>query len=57
MGRSQQEHLAQQVAQRSMLPPMTDQASYLRAQLAHRDAQLEQVRAERDNHFVRKKKY
>ena len=24
----------------------------LRAQLAHRDAQLEQVRAERDNHFV-----
>ena len=31
---------------------MTDQVSYLRAQLAHRDAQLEQVRAERDNHFV-----
>ena len=31
---------------------MTDQVSYLRAQLAHRDAQLEQVRAERDNQFV-----
>ena len=31
---------------------MTDQVAYLRAQLAHRDAQLEQVRAERDNHFV-----
>ena len=52
MGRSQQEHLAQQVAQRSMTPSMTDQMSYLRAQLAHRDAQLEQVRAERDNQFV-----
>ena len=52
MGRTQQEHLAQQVAQRSMMPSMTDQVTYLRAQLAHRDAQLEQVRAERDNHFV-----
>ena len=31
---------------------MTNQVSYLRAQLAHRDAQLEQVRAERDNQFV-----
>ena len=31
---------------------MTDQISYPLAQLAHRDAQLEQVRAERDNHFV-----
>ena len=31
---------------------MTDQVSCLRAQLAHRDAQLEQVRAERDNQFV-----
>ena len=49
MGRTQQEHLAQQVAQRSMMPSMTDQVSYLRAQLAHRDAQL---RAERDNQFV-----
>ena len=52
MGRTQQEHLAQQVAQRSMMPSMTDQVAYLRAQLVHRDAQLEQVRAERDNHFV-----
>ena len=52
MGRAHQEHLAQQVAQRSMMPSMTDQVAYLRAQLAHRDAQLEQVRAERDNHFA-----
>ena len=52
MGRTQQEHLAQQVAQRSTMPSITDQVSYLRAQPAHRDAQLEQVRAERDNHFV-----
>ena len=37
------------------LPSMTDQVAYLRAQLAHRDAQLEQVRAERDNHFVQEK--
>ena len=52
MGRVQQEQLAQQVAQRSVMPSMTDQVSYLRAQLAHRDAQLAQARAERDNHFV-----
>ena len=52
MGRAQQEQLAQQVALRSTMPSMTDQVSYLRAQLAHRDAQLEQVRADRDNHFV-----
>ena len=52
MGRVQQEQLAQQVAQCSMMPSMTDQVSYLRAQLAHRDAQQEQVRAVRDNHFV-----
>ena len=44
MGRVQQEQLAQRVAQRSTMPSMTDQVSYLRAQLAHRDAQLEQVR-------------
>ena len=56
MGRVQQEQLAQQVAQRSMMPSTTNQVSYLRAQLAHRDAQLEQVRAERDNHFVQKEK-
>ena len=52
MGRSQQEHLAQQVAQRSMTPSTTNQVAYLRAQLALRDAQIEQVKAERDNHFV-----
>ena len=52
MGRAHQEHLAQQVAQCSMMPSMTDQVAYLRAQLAHREAQLEEVRAERDNHFV-----
>ena len=52
MGRVRQEQLAQQVAQCSMMPSMTDQDSYLRAQLAHRDAQLEQVRAERDNQFA-----
>ena len=52
MGRVQQEQLAQHVAQRSTMPSTNDQVPYLRAQLAHRDAQLEQVRAERDNHFV-----
>ena len=50
MGRAQQEQLAQQVAQRSTMPSMTNQVSCLRAQLAHRDAQLEQVRAERESH-------
>ena len=34
------------------MPSPNDQVSYLRAQLTHREAQLEQVRAERDNHFV-----
>ena len=52
MGRVQQEQLAQTVAQRAMMPSTSDQVSYLRAQLAHREAQLEQVRAEQDNHFV-----
>ena len=56
MGRFQQEQLAHHVAQRAMMPSTTDQVSYLRAQLAHRDAQLEQVRAERDNHFVQDEK-
>ena len=55
MGRVQQEHLTQNVAQRAMMPSTTDQVSYLRAQLARRDAQLEQVRAERDNHFIQEK--
>ena len=52
MGRVQQEQLAQNVAQRATMPSKTDQVTYLRAQLAHRDAQLEQVCTERDNHFV-----
>ena len=52
MGRVQQEQLAQNVAQHALMPSTTDQVSYLHAQLAHRDAQLEQVCAERDNHFV-----
>ena len=52
MGRAQQEQLAQNVAQRAMMPSTSDQVSYLYAQFAHREAQLEQVRAERDNHFV-----
>ena len=51
MSRAHQEHLAQQVAQRSMMPSMTDQIAYLSAQLAHRDAQLEQVRAEKGQSF------
>ena len=52
MGRSQQEQLAHQVALRSTMPSTTNQVAYLRAQLALRDAQIEQVKAERDNHFV-----
>ena len=52
MGRIQQEQVAHNVAQRAMMPSTTDQVSYLRAQQAHRDAQLEQVCAERDNHFI-----
>ena len=52
MGRSQQEHLAQQVAQRSAMPSTNNLVAYLRAQLALRDAQIQQVKAERDNHFV-----
>ena len=52
MGRSQQEHLAHQVAIRSTMPSTNNQVAYLRAQLALRDAQIEQVKAERDNHFV-----
>ena len=52
MGKSQQEHLAQQVALRSTMPSTNNQVAYLRAQLALRDAQIEQVKAGRDNHFV-----
>ena len=52
LGRAQQEQLAHAVAQRAAMPSQNDQVSYLRAQLAHREAQLEQVHAERDNHFT-----
>ena len=52
MGRSRQEHLAHQVALRSTMPSTNNQVAYLRAQLALRDAQIEQVKAERDSHFV-----
>ena len=51
-GRLRQEQLAQTVARRAAMPSQHDQVQHLRAQLAHREAQLEQVRAERDNHFI-----
>ena len=34
------------------MPSWQDQVQCLRAELVHREAQLEQVRAERDNHFI-----
>ena len=49
MGRVQPEQLAHTVAQRAMMPSTSDRVSYLRAQLAHREAQLEQVCAERES--------
>ena len=52
MGRTYQEHLAQQVALRSTMPSTNNQVAYLRAQLALRDAQIEQVKAQRDSHFA-----
>ena len=51
-GRVQQKQLAHTVAQRAAMPSQNDQVSYFRAQLAYQEAQLEQVRAERDNHFI-----
>ena len=51
MGRTQQEHLAQQVALRSTMPSTSNEVAWLRAQLALRDAQIEQVKAQRDSHF------
>ena len=54
-GRLQQEHLAS-VAQNVPIPCMNkDQGQYLRAQLAHGDAQLEHVRSERETHFAQEK--
>ena len=52
IGRAQQEQLAHTVAQRAATPSPNDQVSYPHAKLAYREAQLEQVRAERDNHFI-----
>ena len=52
MGRTHQEHLAQQVALRSTMPSTNNEVAWLRAQLALRDAQIEQVKAQRDSHFV-----
>ena len=51
------EQLAQTVATSAprMPSPDKDQVQYLRAQLPHRDAQLEHVRSERDTHFVQEK--
>ena len=52
MGRTHQEHLAQQVELRSTMPSTSNEVAWLRAQLALRDAQIEQVKAQRDGHFV-----
>ena len=40
-GRIRQEQLAQSVANSAAMPSQNDQVQYLRAQLAHRDAQLQ----------------
>ena len=51
--RLMQEQLAQTVARNApSISSTSDQVQYLCAQLAHRDAQLEHVRSERDTHFV-----
>ena len=52
--RLRQDQLAQTVARSapSAASSNRDQAQYLRAQLAHRDASLEHVRSERDTHFA-----
>ena len=52
MGRTHQEHLAHQVALRTTMPSTGNEVAWLRAQLALRDAQIEQVKAQRDGHFV-----
>ena len=56
-GRIRQEQLAQSVAHSAAMPSQNDQVQYLRAQFAHRDAQLENVRSECDTHthFVQNK--
>ena len=40
----------------SSYPPICNCSGGLCAQLAHREAQIEQVRAERDNHFIQEEK-
>ena len=47
-GRLRQEQLAQTVAHNATMPLQNNQVQYFRAQLAHRDAQLEHVRSECD---------
>ena len=51
-GRLRQEHLAQTIARCAAMPSQQNQVQYLRAQLAHREAQLAQVCAERDKTFI-----
>ena len=50
-GRLRQEQLAQSVAHSAAMPSQSYQVRYLRAKLAHREAQIEHVRSERDTHF------
>ena len=57
MGRTQQEHLAHQVVLRSTMPSTSNEVAWLRAQLALRDAQIEQVKAQRDDHFVQEAEF
>ena len=49
-GRLRQEQLAQTVAHSAAMPSQNDQVKYFYAQFAHRNAQLEHVRSERDTH-------
>ena len=51
-GRLRQKQLAQTFAHHATMPSQNDKVNYFRAQLAHREVQLEQIRAERDNHFI-----
>ena len=51
------QQLAQTVARSATMLSQNDQARYLRAQLAHREAQFEHVRSERDTHFVQEEEY
>ena len=57
MGRTQQEHLAQQVALRSTMPSTSNEVAWLRAQLALRDAQIERSRHRGTVILSKRKKY